>query len=244
MAGADLVVHTAGPFQGESRPLVLEAACKAGVPYVDVCDEIEQAKAGKRLHTEVAAVTAAGIWPGCSALMAAEAIDVLRAASPRGTAGSETLELSFFTAGTGNAGATIVSATFLLLCQKVTHVNRLREAWCPTRLRSAPDGDCSITSSVATCDRPSLMSVVPQSARSHGPRKRIRISVRWWRLHTIGFADACSRIYVTLSTPQALALVPEPLGFSIIQTYTRALLRSAARTFPVAFPLPPQFGES
>jgi hypothetical protein len=29
----------------------------------------------------------------------------------------ETVEMSFFTAGTGNAGATIVSATFLLLCQ-------------------------------------------------------------------------------------------------------------------------------
>ena len=35
-----------------------------------------------------------------------------------GTAGEENVELSFFTAGTGNAGATIVSATFLLLAQK------------------------------------------------------------------------------------------------------------------------------
>jgi saccharopine dehydrogenase-like NADP-dependent oxidoreductase len=35
----DLVVHTAGPFQGLDTPLVLDAALQKGVPYVDVCDE-------------------------------------------------------------------------------------------------------------------------------------------------------------------------------------------------------------
>lgn len=37
--GMDLVVHTAGPFQGLVTPLVLDAALQKGVPYVDVCDE-------------------------------------------------------------------------------------------------------------------------------------------------------------------------------------------------------------
>jgi len=58
----------------------------------------------------VPAVVACGIWPGVSALMAAEAVDQLGGEC-------ESIDLSFHTAGTGNAGPTIVSATFLLLCQ-------------------------------------------------------------------------------------------------------------------------------
>ena len=47
-AGADLVIHTAGPFQGggagagadaDGVPAPLAAAIEAGVPYVDVCDD-------------------------------------------------------------------------------------------------------------------------------------------------------------------------------------------------------------
>lgn len=45
----------------------------------------------------------------------------------------ESIDMSFYTAGTGNAGATIVSATFLLLCQKaLTFVNGVeieKEPW-------------------------------------------------------------------------------------------------------------------
>lgn len=74
-------------------------------------------------------MTAAGIWPGASALMAAAAVEKLREMALPDDGGAadadrlalpcdgEAVELSFFTAGTGNAGATIVSATFLLLCQ-------------------------------------------------------------------------------------------------------------------------------
>ena len=88
------------------------------------------------------AVTGAGIWPGASALMAAASVEKLRemATTSKDAEGSgsgkseissreepersapcdgEVVDLSFFTAGTGNAGATIVSATFLLLCQPV-----------------------------------------------------------------------------------------------------------------------------
>jgi len=119
--GADAVVHTAGPFQQRTRPTLLEASVRAGVPYVDVCDEPPLCEAGKRLgdlaeKNGVVAVTAAGIWPGASALMAAQAVDELRRLD--GDDGSPIdITMSFFTAGTGNAGATIVSATFLLLCQ-------------------------------------------------------------------------------------------------------------------------------
>jgi hypothetical protein len=56
------------------------------------------------------------------ALMAAEAVEELRrleapTAVPTDPCDGERVELSFFTAGTGGAGVTIVSATFLLLCQ-------------------------------------------------------------------------------------------------------------------------------
>lgn len=56
-----------------------------------------------------------------TALMAAEAVDELRRiespAAPGQPCDGERVDLSFFTAGTGGAGVTIVSATFLLLCQ-------------------------------------------------------------------------------------------------------------------------------
>lgn len=116
---ADLVVHTAGPFQQKTRPVVLEAAQAARAMYVDVCDEITLCKAAKDLSRGVSsAVVSGGIWPGVSALMAAEAVELLRQGRDTdGPAPEEDLTLSFFTAGTGNAGATIVSATFLLLAQ-------------------------------------------------------------------------------------------------------------------------------
>jgi saccharopine dehydrogenase-like NADP-dependent oxidoreductase len=123
--GADCVVHTAGPFQQRTRPVLLEASIQAGLPYVDVCDEPALCKSSKELHARAVAagtpcVTAAGIWPGASALMAAEAVTKLReleGATPTAPCAGEEVEMSFFTAGTRGAGATIVSATFLLLCQ-------------------------------------------------------------------------------------------------------------------------------
>lgn len=134
--GRALVAHTAGPFQGRRQPGLLEACVAEGVPYVDCCDEWELARESKALLHEAAgragvpAVTAAGIWPGASALMAAEAVARLGGSAER-------LDLSFFTAGTGNAGPTIVSATFLLLCQQaLTYEGGApvgREAWTDRR---------------------------------------------------------------------------------------------------------------
>mmetsp|Transcript_10911 Transcript_10911/g.26510 ORF Transcript_10911/g.26510 Transcript_10911/m.26510 type:complete len:363 (-) Transcript_10911:165-1253(-) len=117
---ADLVVHTAGPFQQLETPQVLDAAIEMGVPYVDVCDEkllckaaLTRRKAAK--DAGVAAVVSAGIWPGSSAVMAAACVDELIASGVE----CEELEMSFFTAGTGNAGQTVVAATFLLLVEPV-----------------------------------------------------------------------------------------------------------------------------
>lgn len=115
--GCGLVVNTAGPFQGRRDPALLRCCIAKGIPYVDVCDEYELAVESKKLMEDakaagVSAVVSCGIWPGVSALMAAEAKAKLEAQTGEAC---DTLDFSFFTAGTGNAGPTIVSATFLLL---------------------------------------------------------------------------------------------------------------------------------
>ena len=136
--GRSLVVHTAGPFQQREDPVLLRACIEAGVPYVDVCDELALSRNAKALSAQAAArgvgaVVSCGIWPGVSALMAAEAVARLG-----GRGACERLEFSFHTAGTGGAGPTIVSATFLLLCTEVvTYVGgRLvgREPWTSKRV--------------------------------------------------------------------------------------------------------------
>ena len=136
--GVKLVVHTAGPFQGCTQPDLLRACIEAGVPYCDVCDEFALSRHAKELSSEAAtagipAVVSCGIWPGVSALMAIEAVQQLG-----GPQDCERLELSFFTAGTGGAGPTIVSATFLLLATKVlTYLDgkpTLKEPWTERRV--------------------------------------------------------------------------------------------------------------
>ena len=39
IAGADLVLHTAGPFQRSTNFNVIEAAIAQRTPYIDVCDD-------------------------------------------------------------------------------------------------------------------------------------------------------------------------------------------------------------
>ena len=112
------------------------------MPYVDVCDEWELAEASKSeldrkaKDAGVPAIVSCGIWPGVSALMAAEGASQLRD-SFGGEAEIESIDYSFFTAGTGNAGPTIVSATFLLLATPaITFLNGMQkdvEPWTEKR---------------------------------------------------------------------------------------------------------------
>lgn len=152
-----LVVHTGGPFQGRTKPTLLSTCLSLSIPYVDVCDEWELAETSKStLHSiarekNVPCIISCGIWPGVSALMAKEGAESLASKlcssysnDVEGTAAGdewtketkveiESIDYSFFTAGTGNAGPTIVSATFLLLATPViTFLNGLRadkEPW-------------------------------------------------------------------------------------------------------------------
>jgi hypothetical protein len=146
-----LVVNTAGPFQGRRNPTLLSSCIDLHIPYVDVCDEWELALTSKvEYHTKaidagIPCIVSCGIWPGVSALMAAEGVsqlttkfaegDIEKGEGGRGNNHMEveSIDYSFFTAGTGNAGPTIVSATFLLLAtQALTFINGKRadiEPW-------------------------------------------------------------------------------------------------------------------
>lgn len=78
----DLVIHTAGPFQGKVGVPngVLEACTIAKVPYVDVCDDYCTASASKTKHhakavaNDVPCLVSTGCWPGVSSLMAKQLV--------------------------------------------------------------------------------------------------------------------------------------------------------------------------
>ena len=126
--GADLVVHTAGPFQRKQECSVLQAAISCKVPYLDVCDDTEYCQKARRLHKDatnagVPAITTGGIYPGVSNVMAAYMIESARESSADdGSEKSPTpsrILYSYFTAGTGGAGPTILETTFLLAGEPV-----------------------------------------------------------------------------------------------------------------------------
>lgn len=117
----DLIVHTAGPFQGIKEPTVLETSLRNGKLYIDVCDDVRLSSIARSkeyrdlaLKHGSAAVISTGIWPGGSSLFAQKVIDQVG-----GKDNVEKVKFSFFTAGTGNAGPTLLAATFLILGEDV-----------------------------------------------------------------------------------------------------------------------------
>ena len=211
VAGRACVIHTAGPFQQREDPALLKACIDARVPYCDVCDELALSRNAQLLSERAAsagvpAVLSCGIWPGVSALLAAEAISRLGASECR------SLDLSFFTAGTGGAGPTIVSATFLLLCQAAITVADGREVgvepW--TSARAVDFGPGVGTREVFLLDNPD----VPTCARALGVRacaSRFGTAPRVWNslfgalkllprslLSDEGFTDGLARFSMPL----------------------------------------------
>ncbi|KAK3278251.1 hypothetical protein CYMTET_13782 [Cymbomonas tetramitiformis] len=134
---ADLVVHCAGPFQKTESCEVLEAAIESKVPYIDVCDDTDYSQRAKELHEKaqaagVPAITTCGIYPGVSNVMAAEMIyaaeegrstgedSPAEAKAPEaGSVKPSRLLYSYFTAGSGGAGPTILTTSFLLCAEEV-----------------------------------------------------------------------------------------------------------------------------
>lgn len=137
LKGADLVIHTAGPFQQKASCDVLEAAIASGVPYLDVCDDTSYSLRAKKLHDKavaagVPAIITAGIYPGVSNVMAAHMISIGRREysdafeyiplpddARESVSQPQRVLYSYFTAGSGGAGPTILKTTFLLAGEEV-----------------------------------------------------------------------------------------------------------------------------
>jgi NAD(P)-dependent dehydrogenase (short-subunit alcohol dehydrogenase family) len=130
----DMVVHTAGPFQGKVKTPngVIEGCIEKGVPYVDVCDDYCTALAAKSKFTgkaksqKVPCVISTGCWPGVSSLMASLLIRKMLQADQTLKPEDLTVSFSFFTAGSGGAGATLLVATFLILAEKALTIRNGR----------------------------------------------------------------------------------------------------------------------
>ena len=122
----DLVVHTAGPFQGKvgTNNGVLEACIESGTPYMDVCDDYCTARAAKTKFDALAkqkgipCIISTGCWPGVSSLMAKQLVRLMLKHEPNLKPSDLEVNFSFFTAGSGGAGVTLLVATFLILSEK------------------------------------------------------------------------------------------------------------------------------
>jgi saccharopine dehydrogenase-like NADP-dependent oxidoreductase len=136
----DLVIHTAGPFQNreEKAGRLLDACIQAGVAYQDVADDMHHAEwcrkryASAAKQSKISAWISTGIYPGVSNLMAADLLDQMTDLLGERAAPSKFgIAFSYFTAGSGGAGATILSATYLLLAEPVYTVENGEIRWRP-----------------------------------------------------------------------------------------------------------------
>ncbi|KAG6550020.1 hypothetical protein Mapa_008533 [Marchantia paleacea] len=122
LSEVDLVVHAAGPFQRRTKCTVLEAALATKTAYIDVCDDQDFSKLAKGYHqqaidADVPALTTTGIYPGVSNIMAAELVRLNQ--EPSSESKPSRIRYSYYTAGTGGAGPTILATSFLLLGEEV-----------------------------------------------------------------------------------------------------------------------------
>lgn len=67
-----------------------------------------------------------GVWPGVSSLMAVDVVNAL--GGPKNT---KSIDFEFYTAGSGGAGTTILSATFLILSEQVLAYHNARPVYFP-----------------------------------------------------------------------------------------------------------------
>jgi len=124
----DLVVNTAGPFQGKSTKvnILLGKCIDSRIPYIDVCDDFGTAKKAKSdFHQQAAdanipVILSTGCWPGVSSLMAKVLLNEL---GDDVDPAKVKCRFNFFTAGSGGAGVTLLVATFLILAEKALKVS-------------------------------------------------------------------------------------------------------------------------
>ncbi|PPD72002.1 hypothetical protein GOBAR_DD31100 [Gossypium barbadense] len=131
----DLVVHAAGPFQQSQKCTVLEAAIETQTAYLDVCDDTNYAFRAKSfkdraVDANISAITTGGIYPGVSNEnidgfdMTVTAAELVHAARSESKTEPDRLRFSYYTAGSGGAGPTILATSFLLLGEEVVAYNK------------------------------------------------------------------------------------------------------------------------
>lgn len=97
------------------------------IPYIDVCDDGDYSQMLKSqfhsqaLERNVPMVTTTGIYPGFSNLMAAKLVEKAKEKDPEDEC--ERVRFSYYTAGSGGVGATILATSFLL-CGETAKVGR------------------------------------------------------------------------------------------------------------------------
>lgn len=100
----DIVIHTAGPFQGKvlEKNGVLDACVRLSLPYLDVCDDYCTASAAKTTYASTSlspCIISTGCWPGVSSLMAKQLVEKVLQTYPELSPGDLSVDFSFFTAG-------------------------------------------------------------------------------------------------------------------------------------------------
>eukprot|EP00741_Cyanophora_paradoxa_P019487 tig00021127_g18811.t1 len=169
---ADIVVHTAGPFQQLEHNDVLQVALQRHVPYVDVCDDLHLAQHGKKLFSEQAildgipCVVSVGAFPGITNLMAAHLIEE--------GGGARSVDFNYFCAGSGGAGDAVMSATFLLLAESVvSYVNGVAVQAPPYSDRKRVDFGEGVG------ERSTFLYELPETTQIHGTYKVPNVTARF-----------------------------------------------------------------
>jgi short subunit dehydrogenase-like uncharacterized protein len=179
LRGADLVVHAAGPFQRQPRCPVLEAAIAARVPYLDVADDTAYAQRAQALHpaaqaADIRAVVCGGMFPGVSNLMAASLVRA--AATGEATPPTPTrVTYSYFTAGSGGAGTTILATSILLCGEEVVAYKDGAAVRVPpvTGRRVIDFGQARATRALRALPHGSAHRLTPARPRARAPAQRV-----------------------------------------------------------------------
>lgn len=106
----DVIMHTAGPFDGDSGCEVLQDTIRAGIPiYVDVADPMEYIETARSMSdlaktAGTMALISAGAFPGFSNVLAVECAQRLRQSSNTAEFKVRDIDFAYFTAGLGGSG--------------------------------------------------------------------------------------------------------------------------------------------
>ena len=142
----DTVVNAAGPYQLAEPILLQQCVLKGNIDYIDICDDIYHAKKSistlhqKAIDSNVRAIICCGPFPGVDNIIASKLQDDCIADGST----ADTCQLRFFVAGTGGAGSTVVTTTYMLSMVPMTAYvdNKKQKLMAMTRREYVDFGGC------------------------------------------------------------------------------------------------------